>query len=400
MKSSRSIKSRTSKSARSEKSLNSKGSMNSVESVVSVSPSAAPSALNRRSTRTRSMMKRQGTEQEMKKQLALKKRFDAEFESKMRLFEQLQAKLDQQEAALALLQEGMRSSKSTHDRRVAALKAECLLVRSRTVDCQDRVSDKESIVEANILEIKEWKEVANSDEVRRAYNFILSRPNRDILGVLPEEVFSEESMSTFYSCKQKIRCDKRGAVLLRKAAHAAASAACLCIPVLDLIFIGLREEQKFKRAVMRSVGVKEVDMDAAWVFRSVIEQVKNSKQEADNAGSAVLALPHHWRKYRIQGPHSPTPPTTRPTGVQHMLAQCRAALHTLEGGESDGHIGSSALRGRNFKKRRDKEFERERSLPIEMQGTGHIGWCGAEELPMHTHLPDAYANLPVRSWVG
>ena len=355
--------------------------------------------------------------EEGKKHLAAKKRLEEELELQMHAFNGLAARMKAQDEAAAAVADETAASLLRHEARITALQDEAASLRTQTVETQDRILDKETLVEANKAEISEWQNASFGLEVRRIYNFITRIPNLDIDGVKPEEVFSSKVLAAFCQFKRSVACDKRTALLLTKAARAAASAAALSAACGVFLLHEIKKERLFKAAVMRSVGLKKKGDDPggppADAFHGVVQMLKKDGGGGGATGEEEESVPL---------PDEPTDVADFP--ARGLLYECRRQLHALCLGAADGAL-TPRSRAKRLRATGDKHFEvlrlvpspppppacklarRPQSAAVAAPDSAEARRQWSKTVPpascsprilLHVHLPEAYAGLPVERW--
>ena len=295
-----------------------------------------------------------------------KKRYEEEIDK----LKQLLVKLEELNNSISTATVSMRDLQTQHQKKIFDIDNQVIGTKNAISGYQERIGFKEEIAEDNRLHIAEWRKIVFTDEVRRAYNFILKSPNPNLTGVAPEEVFSEEAMARFYSAKRHLRSTDRRRILERRGqVRIVTITASLTVVITILNSIKAKAEEKFRRDVLRSVGMKAGENTAAAWLNEIREKAEFSLAEAPALPTPPPTpppkddhqVPRHWLKYRLPYYTENRKDTSTVSPIRSLLNGYAVELTSLTIDESVDDSYSQRIQ--RLRTKRDKQFEIERMLP-------------------------------------
>eukprot|EP00659_Diplonema_papillatum_P015240 gene15240-23276_t len=290
------------------------------------------------------------------------------YEEELERYRQLAVKVQEQELAVVMSQDHLAQAKLTHEAKLTAKQDKGAQLRQQIADIHERIALKEIVADDNDEHIVFLQGIVRSDEVRRAYNFILRRTNCDIAGVKPEEVFDEAAMLRFYGTAHR-RKNRKLQYEIKKAGQASSLAAGILVVVVAHLHNEMSAELQFRKAVLQSVGL------AGQTANKWLADVRCNKPAAKDRTpspsppptppSRMPRVPPRWARYRLSfyedrdAAAAAAPAPAKP--ARDLLAQCNAELRSLAAVDRAAGSLKPGERHRRLVALQSEEFEAQRT---------------------------------------
>eukprot|EP01062_Namystynia_karyoxenos_P080471 TRINITY_DN867_c1_g1_i1.p1 TRINITY_DN867_c1_g1~~TRINITY_DN867_c1_g1_i1.p1 ORF type:complete len:442 (+),score=137.10 TRINITY_DN867_c1_g1_i1:93-1418(+) len=297
----------------------------------------------------------------------LRRKYDAETD-RLRL---QQEKLLDMEMMLANMRAKCRLTDEAREKMVASLTEKRVELDKRTVELQQQMVVKEALIQDNIVHIYELNRIVNLDRVKMAWNFIARFYCYDLEGIAPEEVFSPELLARIRINRD--RKDRARTVEAKIRTKLASGVAVIALFSVISLSISNSLAEKFRRAVLASVGVKAGDMGGVGWFaqeqevapqmhKVVVKALGQEKIPKIPTRPKYQEHPHAHR-YRLPTALEKHRRQMQKTKCSELQAAQQELQTLLAADRPQGRLESTEQYLLRLAAERDLAFERERAVP-------------------------------------